>query len=81
MKGSRVTMLAAGAAVSLATLAAIAQLGAANPQAKLADDVRRATAAYQDAALAEKAGYGAFLGCVAARRRARWACTMSTATT
>jgi len=74
-------MLAAGAAVSLATLAAIAQLGAANPQAKLADDVRRATAAYQDAALAEKAGYGAFLGCVAARRRARWACTMSTATT
>lgn len=57
-------MLAAGAAASLATLAAVAQLGAANPQAKLADDVRRATAAYQDAALAEKAGYGAFLGCV-----------------
>jgi len=64
MKKSRVTMLAAVAAVSLATLAAVAQLGAANPQARLAEDVRRATAAYHDAALAEKAGYGAFLGCV-----------------
>ena len=57
-------MLAAVAAASLATVAAVVQLGAANPQAKLADDVRRATATYQDAALAEKAGYGAFLGCV-----------------
>src|SRR5262249_58180256 len=64
MKRSRLTVLAAAAAASLATVAAVVQLGAANPQAKLAEDVRRATAAYHDVALAEKAGYGAFLGCV-----------------
>jgi hypothetical protein len=31
-------------------------------QAKLAEDVRRATATYHDAALAENTGYGAFPG-------------------
>ena len=61
---SRVITLAVVTAASLATLAAVVQLGAANTQAKLAEDVRRATAAYHDVALAEKAGYGAFLGCV-----------------
>jgi len=52
------------AAMSLVSLAVIAQVGTAGPQATLVEEVRRATARFNDVAAARAAGYAPFLGCV-----------------
>ena len=53
-------------ALSLVACAAIGGAGAASPSASstLVDEVRRATRAFHDVAVARAAGYGPFLGCV-----------------
>src|SRR5262245_66586869 len=52
------------AAISLVSLAAISHAGAASPPPTLVEDVRRATARFQDVSAAQTAGYAQFLGCV-----------------
>ena len=51
-------------ALSLVSLAVIAQVGTAGPQATLVEEVRRATTRFNDVAAARAAGYAPFLGCV-----------------
>jgi hypothetical protein len=52
------------AVMSLLVLAVVAQVGTAGPQATLVEEVRRSTARFNEVAVAEKAGYAPFLGCV-----------------
>jgi hypothetical protein len=52
------------ATLSLTSLAVIAQVGSAGPQATLVEEVRRATTTFQDVKAAGAAGYAPFLGCV-----------------
>ena len=63
MKSSHVTMLRL-AALPLLSLAAVAHVGAASQQATLVEQVRQATAGFQDVAAAQAAHYAPFLGCV-----------------
>jgi hypothetical protein len=52
------------ATLSLVSLAVVAPVGTAGPQSTLVEDVRRATARFNDPAAAGAAGYAPFLGCV-----------------